>query len=712
MRRIQSLVDDGGGGGNDDGPTGPIYDRPVANAPPTPPPLRYTSSSSASSSFPTTTTTTMMPPPTSPSDVDYELYIEDDEEWYLPPSSVTTILYGTGDPSEWGSTSYVNGTSSSSSYPISRPVSIDVSGLSLQDGEHAIQVSAGTTHSALLTSEGRIFTSGSGHGLGRDADAPDDDYVVSRPFAPVTVFETSTSSTSSTPFFVKVVASDGYTLGIDVNGNVWSTGNNDAGQSCHADDTGTTSIDHFRMVNITSATMVPVIDVALGARHTLLLMHDGTVYGCGWNAYGQLGLGVAGGDDDGGDGGNDYVIGPTRIVFDDVLVDDAAKLFDEDDDEDDEDDDEDEGLADAAFELGLGLEVDGGSAWTDTNSSGMTTTTTTTDGIAAASSTADEGTIVGLAAGRGSSYFLTSTGRVYASGTNYRGQLCLGHRRDVYVPTFLGTITSYLEYESVDGDFSLSDEGVRVVSVTASDSSVYLLLSNGIVLACGENSRGELGIGEYDDRNDDGSVIDSVDAPVPISHVTNVTAVFSGPTSHGATILEGNGAMYSFGHDGSGARENWYVPVETNFPCPGDEGGGGSASVSTSASRAAGTGGGGFVIVSMGNDHALYLASTHASFGCEGDDHDVPTSAPSTTPYRPSYGRPTQPPRPSSAFPTPIFAGGGSIGPTIVESSLPTITTAPSGQMDTSASNAADGRLIISSTGGMMTLSLVWHYCF
>jgi len=34
-----------------------------------------------------------------------------------------------------------------------------------------------------------------------------------------------------------------------------------------------------------------IIDVAIGGRHTLLLAEDGTVYGCGSNELGELGLG-------------------------------------------------------------------------------------------------------------------------------------------------------------------------------------------------------------------------------------------------------------------------------------------------------------------------------------------------------------------------------------------------------------------------------------
>ncbi|KAL3817514.1 hypothetical protein ACHAXA_007104 [Cyclostephanos tholiformis] len=141
-----------------------------------------------------------------------------------------------------------------------------------------------------------------------------------------------------------------------------------------------------------------------------------------------------------------------------------------------------------------------------------------------------------------------------------------------------------------------------------------------------------------------------------------------------------------------------------NTACSGDEIGGRSTTDTTSTSRAARDGGG--VIVSMGNDHALYLAPTDVSFGCE--DVDMPTSAPSSTSSSPPG---------SSTFPTPIFTEGGSIGPTIVDSTIPTIfaTTAPSVLTDTQTSNGVDGRCGLSSMGFLISclqgvaLSLIWH---
>lgn len=80
-----------------------------------------------------------------------------------------------------------------------------------------------------------------------------------------------------------------------------------------------------------------------------------------------------------------------------------------------------------------------------------------------------------------------------STGTNYKGKLCLGHREDRTLPTVLAHVDNFLH----DGhDFSYVDEGVGVASIEAGSSSIYLLLTNGMLLACGENTHGQLGIGD------------------------------------------------------------------------------------------------------------------------------------------------------------------------------------------------------------------------
>ena len=645
--------------------------------------------------------------PSRPSIIDYEEEEEgeEEEEWYLPDST-TTWLFGSGDPAEWGGAAAVG----------VRPAPVAVPGL--RGGEHAIGISAGSTHSALLTSDGRVFTAGGGgECLGRRWIG-NETASTSSPlgFAPVTEFfvrgNNGTSAASATtmvaaPFIAKVVASDGYTVAIDADGNVWSTGSNDRGQLCLND---TVSRDAFHMVTMMPAA-AKVADVVLGVRHTLLLADDGTAYGCGWNEYGQLGTGSGGAD----------ATGPTRIVV----------VPDEEDDVPDDDDDDDDGASGEIAVATTTTTTDG------TGSATTTTTTTTTTSVGNATGEAVVVVVVGVAAGRGSSYFLTSSGRVYAAGTNYRGQLCLGHRRDRTLPTLLSTVIDYLDGASVDGDFSLSDEGVAVASVTASDSSVYLLLTNGAVLACGENSRGQLGIGredgDDDDDDDDDDAFGSVDVPVPVlagGLANAVTAVYTGPTSHGAILVDGrSGAIRAVGYGGSdgASGEGWIVPAALTA-CAGDDDGDDSVPATIAASRSGSTDGGRVVAIAIGNDHALFLASAGTSFDC-GDDAPTaspgPTAAPTTTPSPTTSPGPTAAPTTSpsptaSIFPTFIPPdGGGSTGPTTA-SALPLAFDAPAPPVPTEmqTKNAAHGRLRYSSKGGFVSClflgvalsPIIWHW--
>ncbi|KAL7435015.1 hypothetical protein ACHAXM_004516 [Skeletonema potamos] len=456
-----------------------------------------------------------------------ELQINDDDELFLPgEDSTKTWLFGSGDSSEWGAPITANdGNDSTIDMNHHRPTLINVSALA--QGEFVTDTSAGTLHSTVVTNQGRILTAGSvaiqTSGIGRDTiDGTQLDFQPIQQVYYLDDDNTHDTNPSTPPTFSKVVASQYYTIALDTNGNVWSTGSNSYGQLCLGD---TTARDRFYQVAIPEASS-KVVDIALGERHTLLLMENGQVFGCGWNTYGQLGIGVKG----------ENMLSPVEILIDEPDSDDN--------------------------------------------------TTSDTPVVA---------NISQIAAGRGSSYFLTSSNHVYATGTNYEGQLCLGDRVDRPLPTMLVPVESMLNEEN--NDFSLKDEGVVVHLIAAGKSSFYMLFSNGQVVACGKNTHGQLGNESTDS-----------DVPAVVTALTNVTDIFATAISFTAFFLQNNG-IYGVGQDGSGQLGNgdmqwqWKNNV-SEVSCPVEE--------RTSIGQQN-------IIISSGDDHTLFLVNVNGMFDCEGN---------------------------------------------------------------------------------------------
>jgi alpha-tubulin suppressor-like RCC1 family protein len=448
---------------------------------------------------------------------DDESFLPADDEWFLLPSSFSVRVFASGNSEDWGvpeNTTAIDTMNGTAAQSTDVPVVVDV--------ENIIEVAAGQVHSVLLTEDGILLTGGlveGGLGLGRE---------FSEGFEPVTevyssvsdteanVFngdsfgdKNSTSSSKATttpPKFTKVYASQYYTIALDENGNVWSTGSNSNGQLCLGDDLDRDRFEMvnpdfyssgseetvvttpppegvfdersgsrllppstFEMVEYTSAEYVEatappraafvtsrisldettngtkIVDVALGERHTLLVREDGAVFACGWNQYGQLGLNST----------SSSVLSPTQVMLNKPVVD--------------------------------------------------------------------------VSAGRGSSYLLSENQTVYVMGTNYYGQLCLGDTEDRITPTFMDP---FVKDDGLDGSMA------EVQSITAGKSSFYMLLSDGQILGCGENTHGQLGLSDTNST--------SVDVPTLLS-LQDTISVFSSPVSHSAYFVQRDGTVHAVG---------------------------------------------------------------------------------------------------------------------------------------------------------------------
>ena len=93
-----------------------------------------------------------------------------------------------------------------------------------------------------------------------------------------------TNSTGKTPLSISCGAR--YTIVLMTDGTIYGTGYNGSGQLGIGNTTNKTTLTI--MTNSTGKTPAAI---ACGDSHTIVLMTDGTIYGTGYNGYGQLGIG-------------------------------------------------------------------------------------------------------------------------------------------------------------------------------------------------------------------------------------------------------------------------------------------------------------------------------------------------------------------------------------------------------------------------------------
>ena len=227
-----------------------------------------------------------------------------------------------------------------------------------------------------------------------------------------------------------------HSMFLDLDGNAWATGANNAGQLCLGD-----QFNRFTPHKVTLSEKV--VDIAIGAEHTLLLTETGKVFGCGWNVQGQLGLGE----------NVDATTEPVQI--------------------------------------------------------------------------SNLNPVESISAGRQHSLIKTSDG-LYVFGSNQYGQLCTEEAigDNIYTPHFL----------SVDEDL--------VESFTAISQSSFVLHKSGIVDACGRNNVGQLG----DGSNTDSSYSPNIGADIP----GKVVHVGKGPSSHSGFFYTDGGYMFATGLNADG----------------------------------------------------------------------------------------------------------------------------------------------------------------
>lgn len=137
----------------------------------------------------------------------------------------------------------------------------------------AIQVECGREHIIVLTENNKVLTWGKGlrGQLGNASlESPEHPQIVS------SLVEKTIS---------KVAAGGWHSFALTADGEAYAWGWNLFGQTGHEDKPENQIIYEPRLVNLAN-----VVDVACGNRHSILLTKDGTIYGCGSDEFGQIGI--------------------------------------------------------------------------------------------------------------------------------------------------------------------------------------------------------------------------------------------------------------------------------------------------------------------------------------------------------------------------------------------------------------------------------------
>ena len=343
-----------------------------------------------------------------------------------------------------------------------------------------------------------------------------------------------------------------HTIALKPDGTLWAWGRNVQGQL--GDGTTATSRSAHVQIGVGSDWMA----VTAGWEHSMALQSDGTLWGWGYNASGQL-----------GDGTTSDRHSPVQIGPDTTWA----------------------GVSSGVSHT-IGLNADGGLwAW-GSNASGQLGDGTTADRHSPVRVGSDTDWMV-IAAGGGHTIGLEFNGTLWAWGYNEYGQLGDGTTTDQHGPVQIGSDTSWV-YVSAgirhtvavkndgtlwawgDNEHGQLGDGTIVSQVTpvqigsdtdwaaisAGSTHTIALKTDGSLWAWGNNLRGYIGDGTTIDRH----------SPVQIGSGTDWTVISAGQ-SH-TMALKADGTLWAWGSDssgrlGDGIGEDQLSPAKTCFDSPG-----------------------------------------------------------------------------------------------------------------------------------------------
>ncbi|WP_176694630.1 RCC1 domain-containing protein [Bifidobacterium polysaccharolyticum] len=175
-----------------------------------------------------------------------------------------------------------NGSKDTQSHPKPQPVK-DADGQPFK----AVQISAGTSDSAAIDPQGRVYTWGS------------ERYAASScgPARPTPTLAKDPDGSSQGLHAVQVSVNWGFIMALGTDGSVYTWGYNNYGQLGNGQSTGegntTYAADPARVPDPKDASKAfKAAQISAGGYHALAISQDGTLWAWGWNKYGQLGDGT------------------------------------------------------------------------------------------------------------------------------------------------------------------------------------------------------------------------------------------------------------------------------------------------------------------------------------------------------------------------------------------------------------------------------------
>jgi alpha-tubulin suppressor-like RCC1 family protein len=238
----------------------------------------------------------------------------------------------------------------------------------------------------------------------------------------------------------------GHTVLLMTDGTVWGSGGNFYGQLGIQNNE-----DQTTFVQMILPTGYTVDSIQCGTQHTILLMTDGTVWGCGWNIDGRLGLG-------------DYV---DRNELTQIAIPNGKSV-----------------QTISTGNTTFMLMTDGSLYGCGSNEYGQLSLGDNVDRNTLVQIPTPQNKVVDkIYASRRNTSLLMTDGTLWVCGQNHSGQLGQGHTNHLNTFTLL----------SIPSNNTISH-------ISFTSFSLYIFMTNHSVWVCGGNTAGELGLGDYENR--------------------------------------------------------------------------------------------------------------------------------------------------------------------------------------------------------------------